>query len=235
MIYKLTSVNAVISKIVDDLQIGDTEVPIDDFINWIGHALSHIGSYYQLTEKQAVISIENYKGELPCDFYKKSRTLYNGNRPSNNKSLLGTTQKDISANSFSNSDYNINHNVITTAFETGNITIQYLALPVDNSGLPLVPDDPSFMDALFWRVVYQLSIRGFEFKATQLRDVNFTLSMWNRYCKQARAASNMPDLDMLERLKNNYLRLKVDKNQYSKYFATNGNPEGLSLNGKENY
>lgn len=235
MIYKLTSVRTVIYQVINDLGIGDTEVPIDDIIEWTGKALQHIGSYYQLTEKQETIEIENYKGELPCDFYKMSRLLYNNNRMRNNESLIGETSTEIGNNSFTNIDYNINHNVITTSFESGDVAIQYLAFPVDCDGLPLVPDDPSFMDACFWRCVYQLCLRGYEFKNTQLRDINFTKSMWNRYCRQARAEANMPDLDMYERLKNNYLRLKIDKNQHWKFFATNGDQEAMRLQGKEYY
>ncbi len=235
MIYKLTSVKTVIYQITTDLAIADTDVPVDDIIEWVGRALQHIGSYYQLTEKEAVIEIENYKGELPCDFYKMIRTLYNSNYLRNNENLIGSEQKQINTNSFTSADYNINHSIITTSFETGNITMQYLAFPVDSEGLPLVPDDASFLDACFWRCVYQLCLRGYEFKNTQLRDINFTKTMWNRYCLQARAEANMPDLDMYERLKNNYLRLKIDKNQHFKFFATNGQQEALRLDGRQYY
>ena len=232
MIYKLTSVKTVIYQVMTDLNISDTDVQIDDFIEWIGRALQHIGCHYQLTEKEAIIEIENYKGELPCDLYQVSRMIYNNRRLHNNESLIGSTQNQINNNSFTGIDYNITHNIITTAFESGEIVIQYTAFPVDEEGLPLVPDNPSFKDACFWRCVYQLCIRGYEFKNTQLRDIQYTKKMWNDYCRSARAAGNMPNLDMTQRLLNNYLRLKVDKNQHWKFFADNGRQESLSLGGK---
>lgn len=231
MIYKLTSVKTVIYKVVRDLNIGDTEIPVDDFIEWIGEGLQHIGSYYQLTSREGVIEIENYKGELPCDFYKMERLLYSNGYLLNNENIVGTSNKEISANKFSVRDINIIHNVITTSFETGTINIQYLAIPVDEDGLPMVPDDVSFMDALFWRCVYQLSLRGYEFRQTQFRDVNFTKSMWNRYCLQARGEANSPDVDMSQRLLNNYLRF-VKKDEYKNSFATLGQKEQLTLSGK---
>ncbi|GAF94059.1 unnamed protein product, partial [marine sediment metagenome] len=54
-------------------------------------------------------------------------------------------------------DYNINHDRITTAFRYGIIQIQYLAMPVDERGWPMVPDSVSYRDALFWKCTMQLS------------------------------------------------------------------------------
>lgn len=235
MIYKLTTVKTVIYQIVTDLGIADDEIPVDDFIEWIGRALKHIGSYYQFTEKESDITIENYKGELPCDFYKMKRVLYNGAYLKNNNSLIGNSRSQIQNNSFTNIDYNITHNVITTAFETGTLKLQYLAIPVDCDGLPMVPDDVSFMDACFWRVVYQLSIRGYQFRNIRLRDIEYTKKMWREYCLQARAEANAPDIDMTERLMNNWLKFKPDLNQHYKMFSTLGSKERLTLGGANYY
>lgn len=231
MIYKLVSVKAVINQVITNLGIGDTEIPVDDYIEWIGQGLQHIGSYYQFTSKPGTITIEGYKGELPCDFYKMQRMLYNNQYLLNNENMVGTKTSEVTANQFSNRDINIINNTITTSFESGTIDIQYLAIPVDEDGLPLVPDDVSFMDALFWRCVYQLSMRGFTFKQTRLNDFDYVLRKWHIYCRQARAEANAPDLDMLERLKNNYTRF-VRKDEYVKSFATLGMKEQLTLNGK---
>lgn len=231
MIYKLTSVKTVILQVVNDLGISDTEIPIDDFIEWIGKGLQHIGSYYQYTSKETVLQINNFKTELPCDFYKMQRMLYNDKYLSNNENIVSTNTVDMNNNRYSNSDINIIGNVIITSFQTGTINIQYLSIPVDCDGLPLVPDDVSFQDALFWRCAYQLSLRGFEFRNPQLKDILFTKKMWNIYCGQARANANMPDLDMCERLKNNYTRF-VRKDEYINSFATLGQKEQLTLSGK---
>lgn len=231
MIYNLTSIRTVILKVVDDLGIGDTEIPIDDFINWIAQGLQHIGSYYQYTSKEEVLEVSNFKVELPCDFYKMQRMLYCDQYLLNNENLVSRNTVDIETNKYSTIDYNIINNVIVTSFETGSIHIQYLAIPVDCDGLPLVPDDVSFMDALFWRCAYQLSLRGYEFRNPQLRDILFTKKMWNIYCGQARASANMPDLDMCERLKNNYSRF-IRKDEYKNSFATLGLKEQLTLSGK---
>lgn len=230
MIYNLTTVDVAIGKVIRDLDIGDREVPWMDFVEWIAEALKHIGSYYQFTEKEAIIDIEDFRGELPCDLVKVKRITAGGEYLVNNQFL--PSDGNIQKNKITNRDLNITHNNLTVSFRCGKLAIQYLAMPLDKDGFPLIPDDPSFMDALFWKVCYMLGLRGFEFKNTQLRDINFTSMKWNRYCMQARASANMPDPDMQERLKNNFLRLKTDQNQYLKRFTTNGMQESLTLKGR---
>ncbi|MCS6955123.1 MAG: hypothetical protein NZM44_02055 [Candidatus Calescibacterium sp.] len=227
MIYKLTSIHSVIYKIVNDLGMSDTDIPVDDFIEWIATALQHVGTYYQFTEKEKRIEIENYKGELPCDFYKLKRILYNGYYLNNNKSLIGDSKEKIESNKFTERDININHNVIIVSFERGFLDIQYLAIPVDEYGFPLVPDDVTFFEALFWRVVYQLCIRGYEFRNPRLRELEYVRMMWEKHCKRARAEGNMPDLDMIERIKNNWQRLRTSNNYHYNLFKGFGLQEKL--------
>jgi hypothetical protein len=241
MIYQLTTIDAVLSKIVRDLGLGEQEVPVQDFIEWMAEGLKHIGSYYQFTEKAADIDIEGFKGELPCDFYKAIRILdgYCNYYHDNNESLitketnLTDLKSEVEGIKFSNKDFNITHNVITVAYQTGTIKLQYLALPVDGNGYPMVPDDVSYFDALFWRVTYQLCLRGHNFKRKELNDLTFVKKKWDFYCTQARANANMPDGDMLERLKNNWLRFKLDTNQYNKLFTGNGKSEHINLAGRD--
>jgi hypothetical protein len=238
MIYQLTSVNTVISKIVRDLGLGDKEIPYQDFIEWIADALKHIGSYYQFTEKATQISINNYKGELPCDCYKVIRMLDGFYYQQNNEHIIInpdsiTIDEDIANIKITNMDFNVTHNIITTSYKTGVIDIQYLAIPIDQDGFPMIPDDISFFEALFWRVTYMLCLQGYEFKNTQLRDINFTRSKWNFYCMQARGNANMPDLDILERLKNIWLTLKPNVNAYAESFQGVGRKQNINLGGKE--
>lgn len=250
MIYKLTSINTVISKIVRDLGLGTEEIPWQDFIEWSAEGLNHIGSFAQYEAKTIPIAIINHKGVLPCDFYKiigvtkskcfneplsiKTREEINffldnlfeirHNIPLwywpqltagtlelskiNENSYQGRiTEQPIVTHHDQSNRVSINSNGITAGFKCGFLQLEYLAFPVDCDGFPLVPDDVVFFDALFWKVVYQLSIRGYLFTNPQLNDIGFTRSMWTRYCGQARADSNMPDPLQAEQWKNNFLKL----------------------------
>lgn len=227
MIQKTISINEVIRKVINDLGIDDKEIFVDDFIEWIAEGLQYIGSYYQYIEKDATITITDYKGELPCDLVTLLR-IHNktDNLPDSfNKSLIGTTNSQISRNSNTARDYNITNNVITASYKTGNMYIQYLALPLDCDGFPEIPDIIDYKDALMWKCAYQLALKGYTFKNVKLNDIDYTHAKWGRYCIQARAAINMPDADTMERIKNIMIRFKPDLNQYYNNFDSLGKQE----------
>ena len=134
----------------------------------------------------------------------------------------------------SSCDFNVNFNKITTAFRYGVIDIQYLAFATDDRGYPLVPDDVSFRDALFWKIAYHVSMRKPELMANQrMQDMEYCRQMWNKYCVQARAEANMPDLDMLIRLKNNWLRLHNTMNDEVNDFKDLGHQQRINLDGRK--
>lgn len=151
------------------------------------------------------------------------------NRLQHNKNLIG----DPITNAFTSKDYNVNFNKITTAFSDGIIKVQYLALPVDERGWPLIPEDVSFRDALFWKVAYQLSMRDPKVLPNErMRDLEYCRQRWNRYCGQARASANMPDLSMLERMANNWVRLFNTVDVDSDYYRTMGKKQLLDFDGR---
>jgi hypothetical protein len=224
MVEKFISINYAIEKIIRDLSLKDREIPIDDIIEWIGEALQYIGSYYQYCEKNATIDIEDYKGELPCDYCKliTFRNYCDNFGDTFNKNLIGTDTTTIDRNSNGNRNYNLTGNVITMGFKTGKVNIQYLAIPLDKDGLPMIPDDINYLDALVWKCAFQLGMQGHTFKNSKLNDIDFTKAKWDRYCLQARASSNSPNLDALERMKNIVIRFKPDLNAYYNNFNTLG-------------
>lgn len=154
---------------------------------------------------------------------------YLSDRLSHNGNLIGNPV----VNQFTSNDYNINFNIITTGFRQGFIKIQYLALPVDDNGFPLVPDDQSFRDAIFWKCAYQLCMRNPEiFKNKKLQDFDYVRQMWLRYCVQARANAIMPDVDTIQRLANNWMRLVNITNFDQDLYNGIGKQQNLNLDGR---
>jgi hypothetical protein len=191
MINKFKSIDNTIRKIVVDLGLGDREIPYTDFIEWIAEALRHIGAYTQFEQKVGEIEIENFKGKLPCDFVYVDEDKFF--KP-----------------------FKIHKDRIEVSFSKGILDLPYLAIPLDQEGLPMIPDDQSYDDALFWKVAMQLAIRG-ELKNKEL-SLQFCMQMWQRYCGQARGSANMLSLQALNRFANNFTRLNPLKSVYEKEF-----------------
>ena len=151
------------------------------------------------------------------------------NRLNMNKNLIGNP----SVNKFSETDYNINFNRINTSFRYGVIQLQYLAIPTDERGYPLVPTSVSFRDALFWKIAYHISMRNPKLLQNQrMQDMEYCKQKWNNYCTQARATANMPDLAGLERLKNNWLRLYNTTDDDATNYGSLGKQQMINFNGR---
>lgn len=210
MIGKFVSINQVISKIVRDLGLTD-QIPYQDFIEWIGEALQFIGGYEQYEEKCVEIEICDHTGNLPCDFYKQT---YNINNPPCN-----VPDPRI--------EFVVKNGKIISNVRDGKIILQYLAIPLDCDGYPVIPDDESYKTACFWYVAKMLALRGQLPTAAGLT-FPFCHQRWDRYCGQARAQANMPGLDATQRISNQHMKMIPDMDEYYKLFKDLGKAQILN-------
>jgi len=110
------------------------------------------------------------------------------------KGINTTTRGDYP--SFAGQSYVLNPDYIHTSFETGYLFISYLALPLDDNGYPLIPDDISYKEAFFWYIMKKLMMRGWQHPSGF--DYGYADATWQKYCSQARNAANMPDIAQYE-------------------------------------
>lgn len=203
-VFKQVSIKVALRKISSDLgytKANASEFPWQDSIEWIGEALGQIGAYTQYNAKEITLTVKDYKSKLPCDFVHLKRIVnaeYNapvGALDNFNNSLLtnNVDTDDEQANRLLGSsdtdfDYNIVLDNIITNYKDGVLKIQYLAMPTDDEGFPLIPDNESYKEAFFWKVARMLAIRG------QLINKELTYERcdyeWGWYCGQARAEAN---------------------------------------------
>ncbi len=259
------------------------------YINTIGNGLELIGTYDQLVMKEAIVTIENYRGEMPCDYYALHElSSYSPNQDNTNgiystvlnqdftvyrtriselRNLIDTETNtqlivqyskeladlevaliesqgskfdnshylnrdqnilfnndhlvgDISRNSHYQTDFKLEHNLITVGYKDGFVKVIYLAIPTDDEGYPKVPDNSSFREALAWFVAYHLSLGG-KLPNKQL-DSESCFRKWQFYCRQARGEGYSPDINSMQRMVNNHNKMIKDNNLYYQRFRDLG-------------
>ena len=292
-VYNQITSRAIIRKIMRDLQT-TSDNWIDDAIEWMGEALEHIGSSAQLQEKGCVLTIKNYRADLPTDLYYINQVAINSSvSPVSATELdtLTTKVKDLQAeivaaqaagqeyssttsilheiNSrivvlenvyFKNENHLqplqygasnfhqsmhcsgcVNENVIyedtyivdcdyiKTSFASGKICLSYMAFPTDEDCFPLVPDDISFKEALFWYIYKKLLLLN---PLIKKNGINYTFAeqQWKYYCSQARNAANYPDIDRYESFMNQWVRLIPNVNRHDVTFEQLNTREDLNRN-----
>jgi hypothetical protein len=119
--------------------------------------------------------------------------------------------------------YVVTGNYIKTNIRTGYLMISYQAVPVDDEGYPMIPDDESFEEAIYWYINMKLTYP--EWKLGRVRDAVYydAKSSWNFYRKQTYASAMMPNTDQLESIKNAWLRLVPEIDEHNTFFSNLNN------------
>lgn len=113
--------------------------------------------------------------------------------------------------------YIVDGDYIKTSFAAGTICLSYTAFPTDPDCYPLVPDDISFKEAMFWYIFKQMLLGGYD-KPTNKIDYAFADQKWKEYCTQARNSATFPSIDKYESFMNQWVRLVPDINRHETFF-----------------
>jgi len=122
--------------------------------------------------------------------------------------------------------YFINGGKIKTSFISGTICLSYMAFPTDEDCYPMVPDDVSFKEAMFWFIYKKLLLRDPNVKNNGIT-YDIAEQQWKYYCTQARNAAVYPDIDKYESFLNQWVRLIPRISEHDSNFNTLNTREQL--------
>lgn len=139
---------------------------------------------YKATRDERIKGTYSVEGEYPIDM---QPFLFSG----------GKTTTHI--------DYKVQGNYIDVGFRYGFVSLEYLAFPVDDCGIPLIPNTQNTKTAIFWKIVMQLCIQGSSFiKNDALKNLQFVTREYQRFTDMARADINTPDKQTMQKISNIY-------------------------------
>ncbi len=230
MIDKYVSIKTLIAKVHRDLDIQEPDKWVS-MIEWSAEALGLIGAFSQYIPKTVVLDTTGFKAKLPCDFYKVQQIAV-GALPIQYGTGTFDAQYHCSdcpnLKTTSQLVYTINDSFIFTNFEQ-DLCLSYLAIPTDEEGYPLIPDNVSYMEALYKYIDMKMAwpeARSGKLPMSIYREI---VEDWNYKCMQARGNASMPNLEQLEGLKNQWMRLIPDVNRFGKFFNDLNFPEKIRL------
>jgi hypothetical protein len=131
--------------------------------------------------------------------------------------MLDTTYSPIT--------FDLNNNNITLSVKEGQVCMAYLAIPTDEEGLPLIPDDTSYSLAV--KKYLTMKLDYIEWRRGTLAPAVYDHSEreWMWYVGQAGNKAKMPNIDQLEAIKNQTMRLLPNVNAHETFFKRVGSPE----------
>jgi hypothetical protein len=143
-----------------------------------------------------------------------------------------TFRKDIHAlgcdNEFSDfsESYVIENNLVKTSFKDGKLCLSYTAFPLDEFCYPLVPDDISYSEAMFWYIYKKMILGGYMPNSNGMT-YQVAEQQWKYYCTQARNAANFPDIAGYESFLDQWVRLIPNINRHDENFRDINKREDL--------
>ena len=121
-------------------------VDLEETIRYVVDFLSIVGCPTFYLDKEVNIIIEDYRGLMPCDLV--SIIQVKDKKTGFCMHSMTDTFNPREYNFHTEPTFKTQGNIILTSFRTGEITISYKALPVDETGIPLLIDNANFLKAL---------------------------------------------------------------------------------------
>lgn len=122
--------------------------------------------------------------------------------------------------------YTLNDNFIFTNWpDTYKVLVSYWGYPIDEDGFPMCPDNIKFKQALAAYIRYKIDYQLWR-RNDVARDVfEYSEREWLWYVGAAGNAGRMPNLDKMESIKNQVLRLIPRIDRHSSFYRYNGDLE----------
>ena len=239
---KYVSLDLVMDKIYRDNKFAD-KVDYFDVVEWAGEVIKLIGAPSAFMKKVTGnslitpnIDVVDYKGELPVDYH---RVMPGGVRDYDTKVVFRSGTDTFlkapaitgEAASVSQTDktYSINDNYIFTSVEECTIEMAYYAFPIDGCGMPLIPDNVKFVNAVSSYVAERI---GFGmWSAGKLPDKVYAKLEQERlwYIGAANSFSNVLSVDQMESFTKGWARLMPVINSHMTSFKYFGDQESLNI------
>lgn len=249
---RFVSINFIIEALYRDLAL-DQEPNWLDWVEWAAEALDYIGARLQYVIRstdncdQPYLEVVCNKAKLPKDFHKIiTPVVFNGKvllpqhndkiyaNPNTNE-VTATFQNDpvdssvapqinMTSEPITGSDYyTIVDGCIVTSIESGNLIINYLAIPMDDQGFPMIPDEYFYRDAIKAYITYRIDHIAYRKGSITDRVYNESKQRWIYTSQAARNEANMPTTDEMELIKRQWIRLYPDWNAFDNGMRTLNN------------
>lgn len=141
-----TSVKEVISRVMMHPLMSD--ITLETVIQYTVDFIGIMGLPSTYLDKYAIIEIDDFRGKLPCDLVSIDQVRIAGKniylRSMTSNFAWGVYNENY-ADEYS---FKTQGTIIYTSFKNGEIEVSYKAIPVDDDGFPMIPDNSVFLKAL---------------------------------------------------------------------------------------
>ena len=223
--YNYINIREVLSRIMRHPLL--TDLNLETAIQYTLDFFAAIGLPNIYADKVTTICIDNFRGALPCDLIaiNQVRLARNGVcLRAMTDNFNGTHSEDKGELSFKTQG-----SVIFTSFKTGDIEISYKAIPTDDGGLPLLPDNPVFLKTLELYIKKEWFTILFDMGKISSAVLQNTQQEYAFKAGQCNNEFMIPSVSEMEAFTRMYNTLIPRVNEFSKSFRHMGDREYIKM------
>ena len=223
--YNYINIREILSRVMRHPLL--TDLNLETAIQYTIDFFAVMGLPNVYVDKIDTISIDNYRGKLPCNCIaiNQVRLARNGVcLRAMTDSFNGTHPEDKGELSFKTQG-----SVIFTSFKTGDIELSYKAIPTDDDGLPLLPDNPVFLKTLELYIKKEWFTILFDMGKISPAVLQNTQQEYAFKAGQCNNEFIIPSVSEMEAFTRMYNTLVPRVNEFSKSFKHMGDREYIKL------
>lgn len=123
--------------------------------------------------------------------------------------------------------YDIKPGYLVSNIKDGWIKIRYQAIYTDEEGMPLIPDLPSYFEAIYWYIAMKLIYIDY-FRGNKSQALYYDAKRsWNFYRNQAYAEALLPNDNEIDNIKDTWHTLVPEYNAYDEFYSTTGDEQHI--------
>lgn len=226
---KYISIKLIMDRVTRNELLKD--IPFETVVDYTQEFIRIVGMPKAFIEKTAIVDINQYRGELPCDFYDiiQVRTAKKqGHHQHTFRYSTDSFHMSPEKPRWSDLTYKIQGNCIFTSIEKGAIEIAYRAMPIDEDGYPLIIDNSSYSKALELYIKLQCFTALFEQGKISGQVLDRTEQQYDWYVGQAQTDLIRPNIDQMQSLSGMWNKLLPDVQQDHRHgFVHGGSTEHI--------
>ena len=222
-----TNIRRILDRVMRHPMMRD--IPFETAVEYTVDFISLMGTPALYDEKTAVIRIQDWRGQLPCDFVQmiQVRTATeNGKgavyRYSGHSFHLSRSKQTTDLDSLT---YKIQGMVIFTSTKETELEVAYRAFAVDEDGYPLLPDNTSFLRGLENYIKLQWFTIQYDLGKIPQQVLQNTQQEYAWAAGDAQSEFSRLSLDEAQTLFNSFKTLLPRNNEHWNAFFGNGAKE----------
>lgn len=187
-------------------------IPFETVIDYAVDFIKIVGTPPSFIEKTSIITIKDYRGILPCDYYQmiQVRTVSGEGRVGAFRYSTDSFHTSSTKPQHGGLTYKVQGGCIITSIPNGEIEIAYEAMPIDEEGYPLIPDNSSYSRALELYIKLQWFTILFDTGKITSQVLSNTQQQYAWAVGQAQTDLIRPTLDQMEAISNMWSKLLPD-------------------------